>query len=75
MLAFAHFGMSIITPAYIPFLSLFSGLKSPLGPILGTSIVTLLYSALGGLPVSLFTDRIQVCCALLPPHSAASPPQ
>jgi len=30
-----------------------------LPPIVGTSLVTLVYSTLGGLPVSLFTDRVQ----------------
>jgi Na+/proline symporter len=30
-----------------------------LPPIVGTSLVTLLYSTLGGLPVSLFTDKVQ----------------
>ena len=29
------------------------------GPVVGTSIVTLLYTAIGGLPVSLLTDKVQ----------------
>ena len=31
----------------------------PLSPILGVSLVTLVYTAVGGLPVSILTDRIQ----------------
>jgi len=31
----------------------------PLSPILGVSLITLAYTALGGLPVSILTDRIQ----------------
>lgn len=36
-----------------------SELTSPLGPVIATSIVTLLYTSVGGLPVSLFTDKVQ----------------
>jgi solute:Na+ symporter, SSS family len=31
----------------------------PLGPILGVSLITLVYTAIGGLPVSILTDRVQ----------------
>jgi len=34
-------------------------LPQPLGPILGVSLITLAYTAVGGLPVSILTDRIQ----------------
>jgi len=33
--------------------------KTNLPPIIGTSLVTLLYTTIGGLPVSLLTDRLQ----------------
>jgi len=36
-----------------------SELSSPLGPVIATSLVTLAYTSVGGLPVSLFTDKIQ----------------
>jgi len=38
---------------------LLSKTSSPLAPIVGTSLVTLLYTIMGGLPVSLITDRVQ----------------
>jgi len=34
-------------------------LPMPISPIIGTSLTTLLYTVLGGLPVSLLTDRVQ----------------
>jgi Na+/proline symporter len=39
--------------------SLFSGGASGLSAIVGTSLVTLVYTSLGGLPVSLITDKVQ----------------
>merc|ERR1712087_620200 len=33
--------------------------KCLLGPVIGTSLVTLSYTAIGGLPVSLITDKVQ----------------
>jgi Na+/proline symporter len=36
-----------------------SELTSPLGPVISTSVVTVLYTSIGGLPVSLFTDKVQ----------------
>ena len=36
-----------------------SDLTSPLGPVIATSIVTLVYTSIGGLPVSIFTDKVQ----------------
>jgi len=38
---------------------------TPLAPVLGTSIITLFYSSLGGLPVSLLTDQVQGVMVLL----------
>lgn len=47
-----------------------SSIPANIPPILGTSIITLLYTTLGGLPVSLITDRVQgvgllITCTLL----------
>ena len=39
--------------------SLLSGGASGLSAIIGTSIITMLYTTFGGLPVSLITDRVQ----------------
>ena len=39
--------------------SLLSGGASGLGAIVGTSLVSLIYTTFGGLPVSLMTDRVQ----------------
>mmetsp|Transcript_13959 Transcript_13959/g.37538 ORF Transcript_13959/g.37538 Transcript_13959/m.37538 type:complete len:357 (+) Transcript_13959:817-1887(+) len=44
---------------------LLSGLQSPLAPVLGTSLITLAYSAMGGLPVSLLTDQVQGVMVLI----------
>jgi Na+/proline symporter len=38
---------------------LFSELTSPLGPVIATSIVTVVYTSIGGLPISFFTDKVQ----------------
>jgi len=40
-------------------ITVLSELESPLGPVIATSLVTLAYTSVGGLPVSLFTDKIQ----------------
>jgi len=42
-----------------------AGPNPKLAPIIGTSIVTLVYTTLGGLPVSLITDRVQGVGVLL----------
>lgn len=39
--------------------SLFSGGAPGLGAIIGTSLITLIYTSVGGLPVSLITDKVQ----------------
>jgi Na+/proline symporter len=36
-----------------------SELTSPLGPVISTALVTIVYTSIGGLPVSLFTDKVQ----------------
>mmetsp|Transcript_103326 Transcript_103326/g.287629 ORF Transcript_103326/g.287629 Transcript_103326/m.287629 type:complete len:549 (-) Transcript_103326:256-1902(-) len=36
-----------------------SELKDPLGPVFATSLVTLAYTSVGGMPVSLLTDKVQ----------------
>lgn len=45
--------------------TILSNLSSSTAPIVGTSIVTLLYTVLGGLPVSLITDRVQAAGVVL----------
>ena len=45
-----------------------------LAPIIGTSIVTLLYTTLGGMPVSLLTDRVQGVGVVRPPTRLRTAP-
>mmetsp|Transcript_35528 Transcript_35528/g.99809 ORF Transcript_35528/g.99809 Transcript_35528/m.99809 type:complete len:542 (+) Transcript_35528:169-1794(+) len=40
-------------------IGLLSELEDPLGPIIATSLVTLAYTSVGGMPVSLLTDKVQ----------------
>jgi len=42
-----------------------SQLDNPLGPVLATSLVTLAYTSIGGMPVSLVTDKVQGVCVLV----------
>lgn len=46
-------------------IGLLSELKDPLGPIIATSLVTLAYTSVGGMPVSLLTDKVQGVAVLI----------
>lgn len=42
-----------------------SQLEDPLGPVVATSLVTLIYTSVGGMPVSLLTDKVQGVAVLI----------